>query len=106
MLSPLCLCSLSCSECGVEGEEEQGQRDFGLAGSRETQRGDSGVRGHLLREGETVTSNRKTEDVKHYYNLDDGNFLIQQELRISFCPFKCKVCSILFILSYFLSNYI
>lgn len=33
----------SYSERSVEGEAEQGQRDFGLAGSRETQRGDSGV---------------------------------------------------------------
>lgn len=35
--------SLCCSERRAEGEAEQGQRDFGLAGSRETQRSDSGV---------------------------------------------------------------
>lgn len=40
------------SERSAEGEAEQGQCDFGLAGSRETQRSDSGVWGHLLWEGE------------------------------------------------------
>lgn len=34
---------LFCSKCGVEGEEKQGQRDFGLAGTGETEWSHSGV---------------------------------------------------------------